>query len=748
MHSSPQIQSLSSHAVRRLFWTVGIAAGFCGTALAEERFVLKVAGRNDLTSTATQSRQKLIITDPQQQTFVYQRQPRLDTPDGRYLGYFSQAAGQALRWPVNDAGSMLIGSPDGQNWRQSQQQIQAMRVPAPQNRGPVTARRPVVNSPAGNNPPDPNLPRDAGKQQRYAGPMEVAYTPAGKQSLDVGFIDQQGRLQAYRGWRDRWQPYPIPNPPAGKPTGLVPGAPLSLVSQDGQKPPLAYTVNSGGRLVEIGNGHQIRPVANDVEFAPGSHLFTRSDNAGTEGFAVDKQGRLWNLDLARGRHQLIDRTAGRFGAGAPISVVSPSNNRRAAHDLYLVDRRGQILNYRNTGGGWNGPNAVAAGFPPNAPIAATVQTSNTTSQVRLAGVDARGHVQMLEPTRGRWQAVPVRGAILPPGSPLAFTNTGGDLSLIGFGQGGVWNAWTNAAGGWNQTTLSRGFFAGAPVAADPFSQTAFGVDATGRLIADGYWDGDWHPYLLQPGASYAAPLVQRQVALNTALTPATIYFDNPSQEELVVQMVYPFAPVPPEQFNIPAGGSVARRISRSGGGTLNEVHLVPGPYGRWVPQSMSLPIPPQPGPTLVVWAKRVTYKYIDPKHISVLPDFDLKNNVSLGVFDLPPGPYLVSGTHFNVYAEAVSRWNRGAAQFFGPPIPDPDVGVRLYHDNNRGVPSETYQPQPAPTTSIPQNPPSSTVPQQPADKPPLPAPPTDSSQDNPDKSKDTDTGPILPPLPR
>ncbi len=569
--------------------------------------------------------------------------------------------------------------------------------------------------------------------------MEVAYTPAGNQRLDVGFIDQKGRLQAYHGWRDQWQPYPVANQGVANQSGLIPGAPLSLVSRRGEQAPLAYTVNSGGKLVEISNGHQIRPVADDLQFAPASHVRTRSDDGGAEGFAVDKQGRLWNLDLSGGRHQLIDGQAGRFTSGAPISVVSHSTRLGSGENLYLVDRQGQLLNYQSTRGRWNGPEAVAAGFPPDAPISATVQTAAGTSQVWLAGVDARGQVQTLEQAQGRWQAIPVRGATLPPGSPVAFSQSGANLSLVGFGQGGAWNAWTNTAGGWNQTTLTQGFFTGAPVAADPFSQTAFGVDATGRLIADGYWNGDWHPYLLQPGVGYASPLVQRQVALNTALTPATIYFDNPSQDELVVQMVYPFAPVPPQQFNIPAGGSVPRQISRSGGGTLNEVHLVPGPAGSWVPQVLSLPIPPQPGPTLVVWAKRVTYKYIDPKHISVLPDFDLKNNVSLGVFSLPPGLYLRSGEHFNVFAEAASRWNRGAAQFFGPPIPDPDVAVPLYHDN-RGVPSQTY----------PQSRPSSPLPQQRENIPALPAPrpQTESAPEKQGKTEDPKSGPILPPLPR
>ena len=146
-----------------------------------------------------------------------------------------------------------------------------------------------------------------------------------------GSSTSKGRLQVYRGWRDQWQPYQIPNPPAANPAGLIPGAPLSLVSQNGQQPPLAYTVNSGGKLVEIANGNQIRPVAEDLQFASRIPSSTPARTApGRMALPWTKQGRLWNLDLARGRHQLIDRHAGRFTSGVPISVVSHSTNRGPA----------------------------------------------------------------------------------------------------------------------------------------------------------------------------------------------------------------------------------------------------------------------------------------------------------------------------------------------------------------------------------------------------------------------------------
>jgi hypothetical protein len=46
-------------------------------------------------------------------------------------------------------------------------------------------------------------------------------------------------------------------------------------------------------MLEITNGGQIRQVANQVQFAPRSHLQVQANDAGTNGFAVDAQGRLW-----------------------------------------------------------------------------------------------------------------------------------------------------------------------------------------------------------------------------------------------------------------------------------------------------------------------------------------------------------------------------------------------------------------------------------------------------------------------
>jgi hypothetical protein len=132
---------------------------------------------------------------------------------------------------------------------------------------------------------------------------------------------------------------------------------------------------------------------------------------------------------------------------------------------------------------------------------------------------------------------------------------------------------------------------------------------------------------------------------------------------------------------------------------------VPGPGG-WIEQVQTFPVPPQPRFTVVAWANRVTYSYVDRKGVSVLPDFDLKTHVSLGVFPLPPGEYLRDGETVDVFQEALYQGNPGAAAGFGPPAGGPELVPRepaspLLPPSVR----RQFQPQPeatiAPTTTAP-----------------------------------------------
>ncbi len=84
--------------------------------LAQDQFELTVAGR----PTWPRRRPRpghLVIVDAAGTRFDYERAQRLDSPDGRYLGFFSAVAGQAVRWPISGTGTMLIGDAAGKAWR-------------------------------------------------------------------------------------------------------------------------------------------------------------------------------------------------------------------------------------------------------------------------------------------------------------------------------------------------------------------------------------------------------------------------------------------------------------------------------------------------------------------------------------------------------------------------------------------------------------------------------------------------------
>ena len=149
-----------------------------------------------------------------------------------------------------------------------------------------------------------------------------------------------------------------------------------------------------------------------------------------------------------------------------------------------------------------------------------------------------------------------------------------------------------AAGGWNQTTLSQGFFAGAPVAADPL--------LANRLRRRCHRAADCRRLLERRLASLfatARPRLCLAVGAKAGgpqhgFDPGDGLFRQPQPGRTRrANGLSILAPLPPAAVQHPAGGSVPRRISRSGGGTLNEVHLMPGPFGGWVRQIVNLPHP-------------------------------------------------------------------------------------------------------------------------------------------------------------
>jgi hypothetical protein len=98
----------------------------------EQQFEL-VAPHLRVASTASLTPRQLVVTNSQGVATHYERQPRLDSPDGLWLAYASSTANQVVRWPMSGAGNMQIGEVHAGtvSYRQSQMVIQPIAgVPA------------------------------------------------------------------------------------------------------------------------------------------------------------------------------------------------------------------------------------------------------------------------------------------------------------------------------------------------------------------------------------------------------------------------------------------------------------------------------------------------------------------------------------------------------------------------------------------------------------------------------------------
>lgn len=668
------ISSHNSHngLVRTLF-AFAILFGATAVASAQERFALEVRGEPKLSSNAVLERGRLTVVDPQGQTFVYTRDRKLDSRDGDYLGFYSEKARQALRFPADGSGAMEVGDATGTRWRTSRQTVRPVgRRPANRPVERETRRIPLDPRPTDRDRLDPrgrsDQQADALRVQR---PFDLAVMPSVGEGLAgaqtgaqmAAQIDRSGRLRFFDRRGDQWRPRDVQNV-----SGLVPGASIALSRDARGRDATAWTVDDRGRLLGIGSDGRARSPVRDFEFSPGADLAIASDARGQQAFAVDRSGRIVQLDLGNGRGAVIDDGRDRYAAGSPLSIANDGR------DLFLIDRSGALVNYSNAGGRWAGPHMLDEGFLPGSAVNARVISGvGGDGQLYVAAVDGRGRLRLFRNTRSGWRAEHVQQARLTPGARVALAYGPRGLQVTAVDPRGVWREWIAGPGGvWSPREIAAGFTAGAPVYIDPAGSQAFAVDALGRLVTSDYTPGGWDSSLLLPDYSIAPRLVSRRIIDDPRGRSKRVLLENPSSEELRVQIYDRQNPVGPTEFTIPPRDTVEHTIQPSGGGVLEEIYAVPDAFGRLVERAERYTLPPAPPETVVVYSNRTTYRYIDRrpnKPAGALPSFDRQSLVSLGVFDLPPAELIEDGARFDVYREAVLRRNPGAAIQFEPPRP-------------------------------------------------------------------------------
>ncbi|MEZ6058402.1 MAG: hypothetical protein R3C01_17005 [Planctomycetaceae bacterium] len=649
-------------------WLICVA-GVRGDDFPTEQFRLTVPGNPNLSSNVSRTGETLVITDAQGTRYLYRRQVEFDTADRGLLGYYCADADVSLRWPASGAGAMYLSDGRGRRWVASQQQVSPVRVPA--NQMPVIQPgpgRPGPLIPGNKGTPGDDVrgvpPRPVRPLDRASGVMNVAWTTDHRGELRAAQIGDDGRLRLYR--RNREGQWNYQTEVAA--SGLVAGGALASTRDVVPGQLRFFTVNRFGALTEINEAAVQRPVALDLSFVPGGNLAIDDTDRNPFAFAVDRSGRLWNLDLFNGVHTPIDNTEGRFPPGASVSlwVENSGAGRPGLRLLHLTDRQGAIWRYRQSRTGWERGEMIADGFLPGGAVGfSTIQLPGDVVTQLVAAVDWRGRLQYLQNRGGEWLGEAIPDVRLPPGAPVLVTTDRFGIHLSAVTMEGAWLRWGQGVRNvWTPETIAIGFPPGAFIAWDAPSATLFAVDALGRIVPAHFHEEAWHCHVCQMGDPFAPQLISRRFVPNPPLPPARVILTNPTREDMALQIADEQQGTDSEELTLAAGQSVQRTFQRDAGGVLEETYLVGSPVLGWKEQIQTYPLPAQSRYSVVVWAKRVTYQYIDKRKDrpqGAPPSFDLKTHVSIGAFSLPPGDFLADGTELDVPALAKSNRNPGAA---------------------------------------------------------------------------------------
>jgi hypothetical protein len=448
----------------------------------------------------------LVITDAAGRQFVYVRRPDLDSADGRYQAFFSAEANQNLRWPVSGTGSMQIGTRvrGKMDWTPSRMQVRSAAG------GPVE--------------PGAFIP---------GGPLNIGTIPLGPDKLCAAQIDAAGQLQFFIGHGERWRHFAADHAPGV----LVPGAPVQLVADPASTVPRVITIGSQGKFVEIVGGRTIGdlPAPPDVRFVPGGHFASVQTAAQNSLYATERHGRLWRIDLAAGKHEIIEGHLGVLEPGLPIQTLSDGR------ELFMTDRQGAIVVYSlDPMKKWQGPENLFDGFASAGDLAVWLHPGTTAPE--LAAVDRDGKLRVMRLDGGMWKTDSPSGITLPPGSPLTAFETKSGLSVTAILADGRWAELYQSGGAWQNRILATGFPVRAPLAFSGFGPMLFASDITGRLVG-AYWIGDaWQTVIVVPSdlsggqVGFAPRLISRKFIANRRVDPVVVELQNTTPEELVVRI--------------------------------------------------------------------------------------------------------------------------------------------------------------------------------------------------------------------
>ncbi len=171
---------MRSQTIRLTGIFIWYLAGLMPLATAQERYELSAPHMGAASQALIDDRELQVVSSDGQVT-SYTRELRFDSSEGQWLGYYSRAANQVLRWPSSNSGNLQIGEVSGGSvrYRYSQMSIRPIGGVGTDHLRPRIVERPVL-PPLMNN--EPALQSSHGSTSDFFGQLISGVSR--KQTLD------------------------------------------------------------------------------------------------------------------------------------------------------------------------------------------------------------------------------------------------------------------------------------------------------------------------------------------------------------------------------------------------------------------------------------------------------------------------------------------------------------------------------------------------------------------------------------
>lgn len=622
---------------------------------AQQKFNLTIPGDAKPTSIAEIKGNTLTVTRPTGKSFIYIRSPLNDQRE--YQAYWGAATNQFVRFPIDAGGKkMQLGRRSGLTltWTDSQMRVWK------------------VGDKTGSTKPGLGIGKMAGGGSKVIGGIAPIGSVARPSQIDVNgtsfvaYVDSKGKLQMYReNSTGKWERQKLTWSHQ-----LLPNACVGLCRPNlSETKPGVVTINVTKNMVFVRDGKTsvllTGSKGGSPDFVPGGFVAMSPD--GESCFSSDSAGMLWETNFSVSDIRSVEDRPNNIAPGCPLSA----NN----DDLFVIGKQGELVCYSRNGSDWTKPSLLGKGFKSGGNISSWRGGGLLGNQKAVASVNQNGNPQIYVWGKNRWESEILSSVTLTPGAPIGIGNRSGALVVSFVDKKGNWLTYRRSSGGltpsWTPNTLSAGISTSSPLLLGSNASLAFSINNKGQLISARFNRNRWNltPFQGLLGQGFGQRILTRKVVPDAPLASAEIVLKNDHKEPLVVRVYDRSNKKKKFDFTLRPFQTKKITIERDPGGTVFETIEKSSPRGISTVETQTK-IPPKVLYDIVVFENAVTSQFFDrtkPKSkYSKKPDSESRSLRSIGVFEVPPGSEMKSGSQLSAYTEAKRMNNPGGASLFGP----------------------------------------------------------------------------------